>query len=73
MQPGPQPEAQRFERGPQRRRGALQTADAMVAAGLVRAGELDRFLELLEDPGFTVRSYLVLTTSGRRPVAVSSA
>ncbi|MGH3346380.1 MAG: class I SAM-dependent methyltransferase [Nocardioides sp.] len=44
-----------------------QTADRLLATGVVTEQDLADFLLLVEDPGFTVSSYLMLTTSGRRP------
>jgi SAM-dependent methyltransferase len=44
-----------------------QTADRVVATGDVTKRDLEEFLELIEDPDFAVCSYLMLTSSGRRP------
>ena len=38
-----------------------------VAAGLITDDEVDRILALLDDPGFSVFSPVMLTASGRRP------
>ena len=50
-----------------------QTADRLVATGEVSARDLEEFLELIEDPDLAVSSYLMLTTSGRRPDERSAA
>ena len=50
-----------------------QTADRLVATGEVSARALEEFLELIEDPDLAVSSYLMLTTSGRRPDERSAA
>ncbi|MGH3359162.1 MAG: class I SAM-dependent methyltransferase [Nocardioidaceae bacterium] len=49
------------------RANAQQTAERLVRLGLATAGEIERFVTLIEDPRFAVSSYLLLSTSGRRP------
>lgn len=44
----------------------LQKQDELLAHGLT-AAELDRFRELMADPGFAARSYRFVCTRGRRP------
>nr|WP_228047327.1 methyltransferase domain-containing protein [Saccharopolyspora sp. HNM0983] len=44
-----------------------QLGGRLVATGLVSAGDLAELRELLDDPGFVVSSYLVVSTWGRRP------
>lgn len=49
------------------RANAQQTAERLVRLGLATAGEIERFLSLIADPHLAVSSYLLLSTSGRRP------
>lgn len=43
-----------------------QLADRLVASGRTTAAELDAFRRLLDDPGLTVNSHLLISTRGRR-------
>lgn len=45
-----------------------QVGDRLLARGMAIEPELDAFLALVADPDFTASSYLMLTTSGRKPV-----
>ncbi|UYM07464.1 class I SAM-dependent methyltransferase [Solicola gregarius] len=47
---------------------ALQTRDRMIDSGLATADEVDDFLRLMDEPGFAVSSYLMLSTTARRPL-----
>lgn len=49
------------------RANARQASERLVAMGLVTAAELTDFFELIESPRFAVSSYLMLSTSARRP------
>ncbi|HZU77468.1 MAG TPA: methyltransferase domain-containing protein [Dehalococcoidia bacterium] len=44
-----------------------QVGDALVAAGLITAGELDLARRLLDSPAFIVNHPLMITTWGRKP------
>ncbi|MGH3713659.1 MAG: class I SAM-dependent methyltransferase [Micromonosporaceae bacterium] len=49
------------------RANAEQVGPKLIAEGLATQPELDRFLELLDDPEVTLSSYLLLSTWGSRP------
>lgn len=45
---------------------SVQLQDALVATGLVTVGELAELRAVLDDPGFAVSSYLMVSTWGQR-------
>lgn len=51
------------------RANALQTQDRLFEVDLVTKDDLEAFFTTLEDPRFAVSSYLMLSTTGRRPLA----
>ena len=44
-----------------------QLEDRVAAAGGIHNAELGRFYELIEDPSFSVNSYMLVSARGRRP------
>jgi hypothetical protein len=44
-----------------------QLEDRVAAAGGITNAELRRFYELIEDPSFSVNSYMLVSARGRRP------
>ena len=44
-----------------------QLHDRVADVGQISDGEIDRFYELIEDPSFSVNSYMLVSARGRRP------